>query len=90
MACIRKVEELSTDPEFVGYYDIEEAHKQELADSYNTGYDKGMDIGIDKGINQGKKEEKIEIAKMMLQDTSDYNLISKYTDLSIEEIKELQ
>ena len=42
MACIRKVEELSTDPEFVGYYDIEEAHKQELADSYNTGYDKGI------------------------------------------------
>ena len=85
MACIRKVEELSTDPKFVGYYDIEESHKQELADSYNTGYDKGIDIGMDKGINQ----RNIEIAKMMLQDTSDYNLISKYTGLSIEEIKEL-
>ena len=82
MACIRKVEELSTDPEFVGYYDIEESHKQELADIYNTGYDKGMD----KGINQ----RNIEIAKMMLQDTNDYNLISKYTGLSIDEIKELQ
>ena len=78
MACIRKVEELSTDPEFVGYYDIEEAHNQELADSYNTGYDKG------------KNMEKIEIAKTMLQDTNDYYLISKYTGLSIDEIKELQ
>ena len=29
MACIRRVEELSTDPDFVGYYDLEEAHKQD-------------------------------------------------------------
>ena len=34
--------------------------------------------------------EKIEIAKTMLQDTNDYYLISKYTGLSIDEIKELQ
>ena len=27
MACIRKVENSRTDPEFIGYYDIEEAHK---------------------------------------------------------------
>ena len=86
MACIRKVEELSTDPEFVGYYDIEEAHKQELADIYNTGYDKGMDIGMDRGISQ----RNIEIAKMMLQDTNNYNLISKYTGLSIDKIREIQ
>ena len=37
MACIRRVEELSTDPDFVGYYDLEEAHKQDLSDSYETG-----------------------------------------------------
>ena len=30
MACVRRVEELSTDPNFVGYYDIEKARKQEL------------------------------------------------------------
>ena len=78
MACIRKVEELSTDPEFVGYYDIEEAHKQELADSYNTGYDKG------------KNMEKIEIAKMMLQKNMNVKDIADITCLSIEKIKELQ
>ena len=74
MACIRRVEELSTDPDFVGYYDLEEAHKQDLSDSYET----------------GKSDEKIEIAKAMLQDTNDYKLISKYTGLSIEEIEKLQ
>ena len=81
MACIRKVENSRTDPEFVGYYDIEEAHKQELADSYNTGYDKGMDIG--------KQEEKIEIAKIMLQKNMSIKDIADITCLSIEEIKEL-
>ena len=74
MACIRRVEELSTDPNFVGYYDLEEAHKQDLSDSYET----------------GKSDEKIEIAKAMLQDTNNYEVISKYTGLSIEEIEQLQ
>ena len=49
-----------------------------------------MDIGIDKGINQGKKEEKIEIAKMMLQKNMKVKDIADITGLSIEEIKALQ
>ena len=85
MACIRRVEELSTDPDFVGYYDLEEAHKQDLSDSYETGYDDGMN----KGKEAGKIEEKLEIAKAMLQDTNDHELISKYTGLSIEKIEKL-
>ena len=72
--------------EFVGYYDIEESHKQEIADSYNTGYDKGMD----KGINQGKSERNIEIAKTMLQKNMNVKDIVDITGLSLEEIKELQ
>ena len=49
-----------------------------------------MDIGIDKGINQGKKEEKIEIAKMMLQKNMNVKDIADITGLSIEEIEGLQ
>ena len=41
-------------------------------------------------MNKGKIEEKLEIAKAMLQDTNDYSVISKYTGLSIEEIEKLQ
>ena len=81
MACIRKVEELSTDPEFVGYYDLEEAHRQDLNDSYNTGYDEGIDVG--------KKEEKIEIAKNLLKQNISIENISLATGLSIEEISKL-
>jgi hypothetical protein len=37
MAAIRKVEDLSTDPNFVGYYDVEEARRQDKEDMKNTG-----------------------------------------------------
>ena len=77
MACIRKVEELSTDPEFIGYYDIEESHRQDINDSYNTGYD------------EGKKEEKIEIAKNLLKQNIPMENISQATGLSIEELSRL-
>ena len=30
MACVRRVEELREDPDFVRYYDYEESHKQDL------------------------------------------------------------
>lgn len=36
MAAIRKVEDLSTDPEFIGYYDLEEAHKWDIEDAKLT------------------------------------------------------
>ena len=49
MAAIRTVEELSKDPEFSGYYDLEEAHKQELEDMLNTGIRQGKEAGIQEG-----------------------------------------
>ena len=49
-----------------------------------------MNKGKEDGKIEGKKEEKIEIAKIMLQDTNNYELISKYTGLSIKEVEELQ
>ena len=93
MSCIRKVEELSTDPNFVGYYDLEEAHRQDIASSYDTGLEEGIEQGMEKGIKQGIEQgiekRNIEIAKNMLKDTNDYEKISKYTGLSVDIIKEL-
>ena len=93
MSCIRKVEELSTDPNFVGYYDLEEAHRQDIASSYDTGLEEGMGKGIKQGIEQGIKQgieqEKLSIAKNMLKEKIEISLISKYTGLSVDTIKEL-
>ena len=85
MSCIRKVEELSTDPNFVGYYDLEEAHRQDIASSYDTGLEEGMG----KGIEQGIEKRNIEIAKNMLKEKIEISLISKMTGLSVDTIKEL-
>ena len=81
MAAIRTVEELSTDPNFVGYYDLEEAHKQELEDMRETGYDDGMEEGIAKG--------KTEVVKAMYEDGIAIDTISKYTGLTHEEVQNL-
>ena len=77
MACIRKVENSRTDPEFIGYYDIEEAHKQDIDDSYNTGYDEGI------------SQRNIWIAKNLLKQNIPMENISLATGLSIEEISRL-
>ena len=81
MAAIRKVEDLSTDPDFVGYYDIEEARKQENWEFKQT--------GIREGFEQGVKEKQIEIAKNLLSLDIDIEDISVATGLSIEEINNL-
>ena len=73
MEAVGKLEELVMDPDFAGAYDKGAKTEWLLEDMRLT----------------GMHEEKLEIAKNMLQDTNDYGLIAKYTGLSIEEIESL-
>ena len=58
-------------------------------------YDKQISLedkrreGIREGRKEGIKERNYAIAKGMKKDGADFNLISKYTELSIEEIEKL-
>ena len=94
MAAIRRVEDLSTDPNFIGYYDVEEAHKQDLEDSKQTGIrigiEKGISLGMEQGMEKGISQSKIEIAKNMLENNIDIQTILKCTGLSEEELEELK
>ena len=45
--------------------------------------------GFDEGIKEGEENKAILIAKTMKKDGADINLISKYTGLTIDEIKKL-
>ena len=47
-------------------------------------------IAYEDGLEQGAEQRNIEIAKNMLKDTNDYQLISKYTGLSVENIRKLE
>ena len=78
MSAIRKVEDLSADPKFIGYYDIEEAHIQDIEGAKESGY------------NEGKNERNIEIAKTMILNNESIEKIITYTGLSKEEIEKLK
>ena len=93
MAAIRRVEDLSTDPNFIGYYDVEEARKAEMEEvkeyAMTHGLEEGKRIGIEEGLQQGISESRIEIAKNMFKHNEPIEKISQYTNISIDELKKL-
>ena len=86
MAFAKKAEELSKDTRFINYYNIEEMHEAEKQDFYNT----GKRDGKQEGMLEGKQEEKLMIAKNMLDLDIDIDKIVKATGLSEEEINNLK
>ena len=69
------------------YYNDLNYEKQE---GIKEGLEKGKEEGLKEGLDKGLKEGKIEMAKNMLKDNVDINIISKYSGLSIDEIKNLK
>ena len=53
------------------------------------GMKKGMKKGIEQGIEQGSQQKNIENAKKMKEENIDINLISKITNLTLDEINRL-
>ncbi|MDO6994416.1 Rpn family recombination-promoting nuclease/putative transposase [Brachyspira innocens] len=60
-----------------------------LSEERRLGIEEGIIKGREEGIKEGIKETQISMAKNMKNDKVDLNTISKYTGLSIEEIKNL-
>ena len=83
MAAIRTVEDLTTDPDLIGYYDYEEAHKQELREA--------KDFGLEEGVRLGEKQTKLDTANNLLKiGVLTIEQIAEATNLSISEIKNLK
>ena len=68
---------------------VGEAYDKEWA-LRDQGYRDGISQGKVEGISEGKNERNIEIARNMLKDNISVESISKYTDLSINEINSLK
>ena len=79
---MEEIERVNKNPKFREYISLEEDNKK-IINSLKEEYE-------EKGIKEGEKTKTIEIAKEMLKDNIDINMISKYTNLSIDEIKELK
>ena len=61
----------------------------EKYDTIKNSKEEGFEDGFKKGATSGIQKNKIETARKMLEDNLDINVISKYTGLSIEEIKKM-
>ena len=83
------LEEVNQDPEFREYMSMEEDAIKMENSRINAGIEKGIKQGIEKGIEQGINQNKKEIAKALLENNIDIDIISKSTGLSIEEINNL-
>ena len=79
---VKESYEASEKDEVIGMYN-EEIHKEKLR---LAEIDEFRELGHEEGV----REKAIETAKKMLRDNLDSNIISKYTDLSIEEVEKLK
>ena len=84
----------SMDEEVIGLYDkelhLEKLRLSELEEAREQGIEKGIEQGIEKGIEKGIEQEKIEIARELLNNNVSLDIIMKSTGLSKEEIERLK
>ena len=95
------LEEISQDEREIYLAELREKYIMDQKAIEGAGYDKGLEAGVEigkkagveigrkHGIEQGKQDEKIQIAKNLLMQKVDLEIISKATGLTIEEIKNL-
>ena len=69
---------------------LEEGIQKGWAGGLEEGIQKGWAEGLEEGIQKGSDNRNIEVATRMLKDGVDIEIISKYTDLSKDEILALK
>ena len=79
---IKELERLAMDENFIFDYDVEKVRKKTENSIRLDGYHAG--------VEEGSREEKLNIAKSMLNDNEPLDKIAKYTGLTIEEIEKLK
>ena len=61
-----------------------------MAKGRAAGIEEGMAKGRAKGMEEGEKNKALAIAREMLSDGMSAEAVARYTNLSVEEIRELQ
>ena len=86
---VDELERLNNDKYFGGLYNVAEEQKIMEASAKESGYREGHNIGLQEGRDIGSLTKAKEIAINMINEKCDINLISKVTNLSVEEINKL-
>ena len=79
---LTELEKISSDEKIVGLYDVEKRKRMIRKSMIETAKEEGLERGIEQGT--------LNVAKNMLNQGIDLETISKYTNLSIEEIEKLK
>ena len=87
---MEKIEKLNNDPMFINWITKEKDEQMIKNTQLYNATQEGINIGINQGINKGMKQEKIEIAKNLLEQNVDISIIMSATGLTKEEIEKLQ
>ena len=93
-----ELERVNQNPEFREYMSAEEDNRkiqnslriQAIKEGRAEGLAEGLAEGKAEGIQQGSYQSKIQIAKNMIEENMDINLISKLTGLKVEEINSIK
>lgn len=72
------------------YRDIKNSIDTAKQEGLAEGMEKGMELGIEKGMAKGMNQKALDIARNMLADGVDINLIMKYSGLTQEQIENLK
>lgn len=87
---IEELERLSMNDKFIDEYDYENVQRKLMNSMKDEGYEEGIKIGKIEGEKQGEKNKSIDIARNMLKENVDINIIVKCTGLTKEEIETLK
>ena len=91
---MKELDKINEDPEFREYMTYEEDQRKifnsRMIEAEEKGLARGMKKGLEKGIEKGIEQEKINIAKNLLNENIDIKIISKTIGLTIDEIKNLK
>lgn len=83
---MKQVEEWEYEASKMAYRDIKNSIDTAKQEGLAEGMEKGMELGMKKGMNQ----KALDIARNMLADGVDINLIMKYSGLTQEQIEKLK
>ena len=77
-------------PQEIREYEASKKAYRDIKNSIDTAKQEGLAEGMELGMKKGKNERSLEIAKTMLADGVDINLIMKYSGLTQEQIDKLK
>ena len=89
---MKQVEEryISFEASKMAYRDIKNSVDTAKREGIAEGMEKGMKEGLEKGRAEGMNQRSLDIARNMLADGVDINLIMKYSGLTQEQIEKLK